>query len=98
MRVHLLAPDQYGRVVATVFARNMLGLRRDVGLLMLRRGLATVYEAKSGAEFGNAKREQMYRKAEAWAEKRKRGLWEQWNGESPRNFKKRMAESDTKKA
>jgi hypothetical protein len=34
---------------------------------MLKRGLATVYEAKIGSEFGGDKMEKKYRKAEWWA-------------------------------
>lgn len=64
---------------------------------MLRQGLATVYEAKTGVEFGGAKLEQQYRKAEAWAKSKHKGLWKaakskkssDW--ESPREFKSRMA-------
>ena len=72
-----------------VYVRRGL-LRRDVGLQMLKRGLATVYEAKTGAEFGAV--EEKYRKAEWWAKKRKKGIW---GGtatafESPREYKARM--------
>lgn len=40
---------------------------------MLKAGLATVYEAKSGAEFGAAEAE--YRAAEEKAKERKVGMW-----------------------
>lgn len=55
---------------------------------MLRAGLATVYEAKSGAVFGKGL-EQKYRDAEAWAKGKKKGIWaaENKNFESPREYK-----------
>lgn len=100
VRAYIYRRDQYDRVVATVFVRK-LGLKRDVGLEMLNRGLATVYEGKFGAEFGQA--EQKYREAEARAKERKIGIWTEpgifdklfGKGkkqvyESPRQFKTRM--------
>jgi len=86
-------------VVATVFVRRWL-LRRDVGLEMLTRGLATVYEAKYGSEFGRF--ESQYREAEKRAKQRKMGMWAEpsalgWllgkkpsKNESPREYKRRM--------
>ena len=80
--------DHYERAVATVYVRRW-GLRRDVGYQMLRRGLATVYEAKSGAEFGAL--EERYRGVEAWARRKGRGIWAVKEGfESPREYKERM--------
>jgi len=100
VRAYIYRRDQYERVVSTVFVRKW-GLRRDVGLEMLKRGLATVYEAKYGAEFGTY--EQRYREAEARAKSRKVGMfsepsladWLLLRGrkeplESPRQFKTRM--------
>ena len=80
--------DQYDRAVAMVYVRKGL-LRRDVGLQMLKRGLVTVYEAKTGAEFGAV--EEKYRKAELWAKKRRKGMWggKAADFESPREFKNR---------
>jgi endonuclease YncB( thermonuclease family) len=65
--------------------------RRDVGLEMLKAGLATVYEAKSGAEFGNL--ESKYRRTEAWAKLKRKGIWSggQKNFESPREYKTKIA-------
>jgi hypothetical protein len=56
---------------------------------MLKAGLATVYEAKSGAEF--AGKEAKYRSAEAWAKLKRKGIWagSQKNYESPRDYKTR---------
>lgn len=67
--------DQYDRVVATVYLRRFLFFRRDIGLEMLRRGLATTYEAKSGVEFGGEVMEKRYREVEADAKNRNLGLW-----------------------
>lgn len=66
-------------------------LRRDVGLQMLRMGWATVYEAKSGAEFGHL--EDRYRKAEGWAKLKRKGMWggKMKDYESPRDYKSRVA-------
>ena len=57
---------------------------------MLKQGLATVYEAKTGAEFG--KLEDKYRRAEWWAKKRRKGMWaaDKADFESPRDYKTRM--------
>lgn len=62
---------------------------------MLKRGLATVYEAKFGAEFGGEAMEHKYRNAEWWAKFRRKGLWKDFNQdgkdwESPRDYKTRM--------
>ena len=82
VRAYVHRRDQYDRIVATVFVRRWRGdslfslpwpRRRDVGLEMLRKGLATVYEAKKGAEFGGLEEE--YRRMEAWAKRKGVGLW-----------------------
>ena len=72
-----------------MFVRRFL-LRRDVGLEMLKRGLATTYEAKSGAEFGGL--EKKYPAAEAAAKAKKLGIWSGKADlfESPREYKTRM--------
>ncbi|BCR84328.1 thermonuclease family protein [Aspergillus chevalieri] len=92
--------DQYQRVVASVYVRRALDFpipfrRRDVSYEMLKRGLATVYEAKFGAEFGGEAMENKYRKAEWWAKWKKKGLWVDFSAdgkdwESPRDYKTRM--------
>lgn len=62
---------------------------------MLRKGLATVYEARSGAEFGGEGMEDRYRNAEWWAKLRGNGLWKGFRRnkefESPRDYKTRTA-------
>lgn len=74
---------------------------------MLKRGLATTYEAKNGAEFGGDKTKEVYLATEAAARKRGKGLWSAEGGgffglgkkkeiESPRQFKDRMKAMDVK--
>ena len=96
MRAHIYKRDQYERVVATVRVRRWLVLRRDVGLAMLRRGLATTYEAKTGAEFGGL--EDKYRAAEEKARRARKGMWsgQRWGGkvETPREYKTRVASEE----
>lgn len=87
--------DQYERVVATVYVRPFL-FKKDVGLEMLKLGLATTYEAKTGVEWGGA--EEAYKAAEARAKSKKLGIW---NGkasefESPRAYKTRTNEAEVK--
>ena len=107
VRAYIYRRDQYERVVGTVFVRKW-GIKRDVGLEMLKRGLATVYEAKYGSEFGEF--EQKYRDAEADAKARKVGMWAQpgimerlMGGgkgevfETPREYKKRMGALEREK-
>ena len=89
VRCWLWRRDQYERVVATVKVWRW-GVRRDVGAEMLRRGLATVYEARTGVEFGG--KEEWYRRLEKRAKDKGRGIWKR-NGagfESPREFKTRI--------
>lgn len=86
--------------MASVFVRRAFDFppfrRRDVSYEMLRRGLATVYEAKVGAEFGGDAMEQKYRRAESKAKRRSKGLWKDYgsNWESPREYKSRMSKND----
>lgn len=110
MRAYVYRHDQYQRVVASVYVRRGLDFpipfrRRDVSYEMLKRGLATVYEAKSGAEFGGEKMERKYRRAERWAKTLRRGLWVDFGAknkgkknevewESPREYKTRMGMED----
>lgn len=96
VRAYIYKRDQYERVVATVWVRRFL-FRKDVGKEMVKAGLATVYEAKTGAEFGDF--EEKYRKAEEVARRKKRGMWagKPQDYESPRDYKTRTAaNSDTK--
>ncbi|KAM0283644.1 hypothetical protein ACHAQH_002423 [Verticillium albo-atrum] len=88
VRVHPHKRDQYNRIVATASIRPSL-FKKDVGLEMLKQGLATTYEAKSGVEWGG--KESVYRAAEAKAKAKKLGLWsiKASDFESPREFKTR---------
>ncbi|KAF7585805.1 putative endonuclease lcl3 [Aspergillus hancockii] len=100
VRVLVHRQDQYQRVVASVFVRRAFDFpipfrRRDVSYEMVRRGLATVYEAKAGSEFGGPDVERKYREAESLAKRKGTGLWKafrrnrkEW--ESPREYKARM--------
>ena len=90
VRAYVYKRDQYDRAVATVYVRKGF-LRRDVGLQMLKTGIATVYEAKTGAEFGAL--EDKYRGMEAWAKGRKVGIWGSKEFESPRDFKTRTKDT-----
>ncbi|KAJ5688616.1 endonuclease lcl3 [Penicillium macrosclerotiorum] len=103
VRASVYRQDQYQRVVASVYVRRAFDFppfrRRDVSFEMLKRGLATVYEAKMGAEFGGKVMEQKYRRAEWWAKARSKGLWKDYrrvgsNWESPREYKTRMGMGD----
>lgn len=90
VRAYIYKRDQYERVVATVWVRRFL-LRRDVGKEMLKAGMATIYEAKMGAEFGDF--EEKYRKAEEKAKAKKKGMWatNASDYESPRDYKTRTS-------
>ncbi|KAL2024171.1 hypothetical protein VTK56DRAFT_9327 [Thermocarpiscus australiensis] len=109
VRAFIYRRDQYERVVATVFVRRPpFFLRRDVGLEMLKRGLATTYEGKTNVEFGGPKMEEMYKAAEAAARKKGKGLWSAKNAgffgsrtkqelETPMAYKRRMKLLDEQK-
>ncbi|RDW85000.1 putative endonuclease lcl3 [Coleophoma cylindrospora] len=90
VRAYIYKRDQYERVVATVWVRRFL-LRKDVGLEMLKAGYATVYEANTGAEFGDF--EEKYRRVELRAKKKRLGMWSGnlKDYESPREYKRRTA-------
>lgn len=90
VRAYVYKRDQYERVVATVWVRKWL-VRKDVGEQLLKVGLATVYQASGGAEFGGL--EEKYREAEAKAKRKKKGMWsiDPKKYESPREYKTRTA-------
>ncbi|KAF1942566.1 SNase-domain-containing protein [Clathrospora elynae] len=106
VRAKIYRRDQYDRVVAQVYYRRWF-FRQDVGLEMLKAGLGTVYEAKTGAEFGDV--EDKYRAAEKKARENKIGMWsspsliQRLSGaatkapESPREYKTRHAAVDKQK-
>lgn len=88
VRAYVHRRDQYERIVATVCIWKLL-LRRDVGLQMLKKGLAVVYEGKTGAEFGGHK--EKYERAEMVAKGLRRGLWSATGSgpETPGKYKAR---------
>lgn len=103
VRVYPFRQDQYQRVVSAASMYRWGFWKTDVGLSMLRRGLATVYEAKFGSEFGN--QEEKYRAAEARAKQRQIGMWQQTGliqkllgkdggFESPREYKSKYQKAD----
>lgn len=76
VRAYIYKRDQYERVVASVFVRKPpFFIRKDVGMELVKRGLATTYEAKTGAEFGGPRMEAKYKAAEEVARRKKRGMW-----------------------
>lgn len=76
VRAFVYRRDQYERAVATVFVRKPpFFLRKDVSMELLKRGLAVVYDAKRGAEFGGPLMEDKYRTMEYLAKKKKLGIW-----------------------
>ena len=78
--------DQYQRVVAKVMVLKWTGFK-DVSEEMIKSGLATVYEAKVGAEFDG--KEDLYRKRESKARKKKLGMWSMKKKDmlTPREYK-----------
>lgn len=100
VRAYPYSRDQYERAVSSVYQRKWIFFKSDVGLNMIKQGLATVYEAKFGSEFGG--QEEKYRAAEDKAKSRgvgmwQSGIWEKLTGkgsgktvETPREYKKRM--------
>ncbi len=87
VRVYLYSRDRFERVVGSVKVWRYL-IPRDVGYQMIKRGLATVYEAKTGAQYGG--REEQYRRAQAKAKAAKRGMWSARGFfETPREYKTR---------
>ncbi|ROT37251.1 SNase-domain-containing protein [Sodiomyces alkalinus F11] len=87
VRAYIHSRDQYNRVVATVYVRGF-PFRKDVGLPLLKQGLATTYEAKSGVEWGGM--EKVYKAAELKARAKRLGIWSAKPSDfvSPRSYKK----------
>jgi endonuclease YncB( thermonuclease family) len=104
VRVYPYRPDQYQRVVAGVYYYRWGFWKTDLSLQMLKRGLASVYEAKFGSEFGG--KEELYKTTEAKAKKRQLGMWKEpglmekliggagGKRETPREYKTRHAEAE----
>ncbi|KAJ2485691.1 putative endonuclease lcl3 [Coemansia sp. RSA 2320] len=83
-----LAKDQYGRLVATVSYRRILGARKDAAHEMLRAGYATIYRGGNAQYDGQKER---LEQIEAAAKRAKRGIWglRQGQYESPAEYKRR---------
>lgn len=81
-----LSVDQYSRCVAKVMYWTWTGWK-NIGVEMVKEGLAVVYESKGSAEFDGE--EQIYRKNERIASTQKKGIWTQKKFETPGEYKKR---------
>ena len=77
--------DQYKRVVARAQVWKWTG-HKDVSAEMLKRGMGIVYEAKTGAEFGQ--HEAWYRRLELRARIMRRGVWGLAKMTTPGQYKK----------
>lgn len=97
VRAYVYRKDQYDRIVATVYVRRWL-IRRNVGLEMVKKGLATTYEGKTTAEFGGLK--EVYEKATAKAKKKRIGMWsgKASEYESPGEYKRKWSGFDGAKS
>ncbi|TPX37086.1 hypothetical protein SmJEL517_g01092 [Synchytrium microbalum] len=80
--------DQYGRLVASAHVPYYVLWKKDVGLEMLRNGLAVVYN-QAGAEYGG--REVRYLEEEKRAKSKKIGIWSLPNFVSPSEYKAKNA-------
>ncbi|SCU98755.1 LAFA_0G19988g1_1 [Lachancea sp. 'fantastica'] len=83
-----LAIDQYSRCVAKVEYLTWTGYK-NLSLEMVKCGLATVYEGKTGAEFDSE--EDVYLFHQNVAKANKRGIWSLKKLETPAAYKKRVA-------
>jgi endonuclease YncB( thermonuclease family) len=88
--VQILQRDQYGRAVANVSKRTWYGANKYMDELMLKAGLAEVYQG-GGAVYG-PKGKEHYLRLEETARQSKQGMWSQANRESAAEFKARMKE------
>lgn len=83
-----LSIDQYNRCVARAVYWSWFGGWKDIGLQMIKEGLAVVYEGKTGAQFDG--REKLYRLHEFIAKSQRKGLWIQKKVETPGQYKKKI--------
>lgn len=79
--------DQYNRCVARTVYWSWVGGWKDIGLQMIKEGLAVVYEGKMDAEFDSKKK--IYQFHEFLAKSQRRGLWTQKSIQTPGQFKKK---------
>ncbi|KAK1758250.1 hypothetical protein QBC47DRAFT_399156 [Echria macrotheca] len=76
VRAYVYKRDQYERVVASVYVRKPpFFLRKDVSKELLKRGLATVYESKTGGEYGGPVMREVYNAAQETAKRKRKGMW-----------------------
>jgi len=106
VRAYIYRLDQYQRVVASVSYWKWGFWKTDVGLEMIKNGMATVYEAKFGSEFGD--KEAKYRRAMEKAQRKQIGMWthtkpglmaklmgqKQEKVETPREYKTRISQAE----
>ncbi|KAG4306326.1 hypothetical protein PORY_000314 [Pneumocystis oryctolagi] len=94
VRVRLFSRDRYERIVGAAEVRHwpFIWIKRNVGLQMLKLGLAEVYRSQ-GAEYGGEKAKMKYYYEEERAKRKKVGMWKQSAKvyESPAEYKRRMA-------
>lgn len=82
--IYPLSKDQYQRVVAEVKVWKLTG-SKNVSKEILKAGWATIYEAKTGAEFnGN---EKLFKQIEANCRKQKKGMFKKGKVETPAQYK-----------
>ncbi|KAJ2741025.1 putative endonuclease lcl3 [Coemansia sp. BCRC 34301] len=88
VRIKPLAKDQYGRLVASVTYRRVLGPRRDAAHEMLRAGMATIYRGGNAQYDGQLA---TLEKIEAQAKRSKKGIWalKESEFESPAEYKRK---------
>ncbi|CEP62425.1 Lcl3p LALA0_S05e05358g [Lachancea lanzarotensis] len=82
-----LSIDQYNRCVAKVEYLTWTGYK-NLSLEMVKNGLATVYEGKTGAEFDSE--EDIYLFHQNVARANKKGIWSLKKMETPAAYKKRV--------
>lgn len=85
VKVKLLSPDQYGRIVGKVLKPTLFG-KKNVSLEMIKNGCGVVYEGKSHAEFDGD--EELFKYHEIRAKKNKVGLWKKGLKQTPGQYKK----------
>lgn len=90
VNVQILQRDQYGRAVANVSRRTWYGSSQFMDELMLKAGLAEVYQG-AGAVYGPRGKD-YYLQLEEAARNNKKGMWSEANRESAAEFKARMKE------
>jgi len=94
VRVQVLKRDQYARCVGMSWVRHTFWWD-NISSMMLRRGMAAVYEG-AGAEYGGMKEE--FLQLEKGAKRMKKGMWSKRasHRETPMQFKKRTKEDKAK--